>query len=325
MKQCPNPNCILYTRLEELPDAYLKCPGCGGALVDASMPSDVLSSGHLTRPPAHAAPERDEYEDMFGQQPPATPAQQAARYEYDDEGEYGYADEDQYAVAPPDNRPSRVGKIAFLIGSVTLLFLCLAFTVVLGSRLFPRSQPATGPEATQTVFASLRPPVNTPIAILPTIPSSGFGSLSGTAGQNGNSAPPTVSNPQLPQLPSTASTAPPAQSQPSAGILDARMSVRFEGGQPVGSTNAYNPGDAFNLAVQATFGPGNVTSLLTRWYGPDGSQIYQVRKEYAQIGTYYVGFTLKKNVAWPSGDYRADIHTNDSPTPSYSVPFSVIP
>ncbi len=325
MKQCPNPNCILYTRLEELPDAYLKCPGCGGALVDASMPSGVLSSGHLTRPPAHATPETDEYDDMFVQQPAASPVRQVAQYQYEDEDQYSYADEDQYGVAAPDNQPSRVGKIAFLIGSVALLFVCLVFTVALGSRFLPRSQSAPGPEATQTVFASLRPPVNTPITILPTIPSSGFGNVPGNATQTGKSAPPTASNPQLPQLPSTVPTAPPAQSQPSAGVIDARMSVRFEGGQPVGSTNAYNPGDVFNLAVQATFDPGDVTSLLTRWYGPDGSQIYQVRKEYSQPGTYYVGFTLKKDGAWPTGDYRADIHVNDSPTPSYSVPFSVIP
>ena len=26
MKQCPDPNCIYYTRLEELPDAYVRCP-----------------------------------------------------------------------------------------------------------------------------------------------------------------------------------------------------------------------------------------------------------------------------------------------------------
>src|SRR6188508_2066152 len=43
MKQCPNPNCIFYTRLEELPDAYIKCPGCGGALVDAASTSQKIN------------------------------------------------------------------------------------------------------------------------------------------------------------------------------------------------------------------------------------------------------------------------------------------
>ena len=60
MKQCPNPNCILYTRLEELPDAYVRCPGCGGLLVDANMQSGMLRSGPLNLTPGLASRDLDE-------------------------------------------------------------------------------------------------------------------------------------------------------------------------------------------------------------------------------------------------------------------------
>src|SRR6266568_1903452 len=79
MKQCPNPNCILYTRLEELPDAYTKCPGCGGQLVDASMSSGALHSGYLSKPPGSGLAQRDldqEFEEAFHEElPPFLPSQ----------------------------------------------------------------------------------------------------------------------------------------------------------------------------------------------------------------------------------------------------------
>jgi hypothetical protein len=108
-------------------------------------------------------------------------------------------------------------------------------------------------------------------------------------------------------------------------VLDARMALELEGGQPAGNARAYRPTDAFHLAVQANYGPGGVTSITTRWYGPHGHQIYEVRKEFTQTGTYYAGFTLRKTSPWPIGDYRVDIHTNDSPTPDYTLYFSVVP
>ena len=60
MKQCPDPNCILYTRLEELPDAYVRCPGCGGLLVEANMQSGMLRSGPLSLTPGLASRDLDE-------------------------------------------------------------------------------------------------------------------------------------------------------------------------------------------------------------------------------------------------------------------------
>jgi hypothetical protein len=103
------------------------------------------------------------------------------------------------------------------------------------------------------------------------------------------------------------------------------MSVSLEGGGPSGDVSAYGPTDSFNLAVQANYGPGAVTSVLTRWYGPDGALLYEMRRQYDQLGTYYAGFTLRTNGAWAPGQYRVDIHTNDSPAPAYSVSFEVLP
>ena len=67
------------------------------------------------------------------------------------------------------------------------------------------------------------------------------------------------------------------------------------------------------------------TSVLTRWYGPDGNQIYEMKQGYGQAGSYYAGFTLTKSAPWLPGDYRVDIFTNNSLQPERSVQFSVLP
>jgi hypothetical protein len=340
MKQCPNPNCILYTRLEELPDAYLKCPSCGGLLVSSDLSSRVLKSGHLSRPTTGSSLfgglVQSEFDDTtaHGQTGVAL-----ADPEYAFEDEYAYdeaADPENYEYAEPVPRRPTAGKVALLIGTLLLLSACLAISLIVGSRFLPHSGLVSAPQATETALASLRPAVNTPIPILPTIPSSGLGAvtpvLGGSPIQAGlPSEPQSAPNAQgqsQPQAPAEP-TAPPAQAPatliPGAGVVDARMSARLEGGKPTGDVSAYGPSDTFNLAVEANFGTGGVTSITTHWYGPGGTQIYQIRKEYAQPGTYYVGFTLKKDGPWPPGDYRVDIHANDSPTPSYSVPFTVVP
>ena len=102
------------------------------------------------------------------------------------------------------------------------------------------------------------------------------------------------------------------------------MSLQLQGGEPSGNVSAYNASDPFNLAVQAAFGANAVTSITTRWYGPDGTQIYEMRKAYSQPGVYYTGFTLHKTTPWAVGSYRVDIYTNDSASPAYSVTFSVV-
>ncbi len=329
MKQCPNPHCIIYTRLEELPDAYVKCPKCGGLLVDAGVSSQVLASGHLSRslvPPAlfPGDQEGDYQEFTFGQRPSADAIAPPAPYGYGEE----YLDEGDAANGPYSSAsspsPSVRGKVSLIVGGLLLLGICAAFGLLVGNRLLPHTVTLNGPQATEIALAAMRPAVNTPIAVLPTI------STSGAPQPNPTIAPPAsytqlpATNPQYP-TPITQPPTPNTQPQPAAGVLDAHMSVRLEGGQPVGGdVKAYNPTNTFNLAVQANFGSGAVTSILTRWYGPDGSQIYQIRKEYTQPGAYYAGFTLSKSTPWPTGDYRVDIHTNDSPSPAYSVPFSVV-
>lgn len=329
MKQCPNPDCMLYTRLEELPDAYIKCPGCGGPLAVSTLASGLLSAGHLSTAPRQAPlPLTVDAEDQYDQYDPAYP-QQVAPYSAADpylyEDEYAEAGDSLDAYAPPDGGLARRGKAIYVGGILLLLVVCGLFGLFLAARFSPQSTFVSSPEATQIAISSYRPAINTPIAILPTAPSLGTGG----GGQPLPTFPPALFQPtpfapaQQPSGP--APTAPPIQSQPGGGIIEAHMTVRLDRGQPAGDAQAYKPDDPFNLAVQASFGAGAVTSLTVRWYGPDGALIYQASRQYTQAGTYYAGFTLSKSTPWATGDYRADIHTNDAPLPDYSVTFSVVP
>src|SRR5205807_1268168 len=134
MKQCPNPNCVYYTRLEELPDAYVRCPACGGPLVTSNIASNTLGSGQL--PPAMsgglAARDLDlEFADAFpggapvegtvgamraaGATGPLGVAGAQGQYE---EGEYyPYDQSSQYLVDEDAGPPplSRMGKAAYLL------------------------------------------------------------------------------------------------------------------------------------------------------------------------------------------------------------------
>jgi hypothetical protein len=129
----------------------------------------------------------------------------------------------------------------------------------------------------------------------------------------------------LPPTAVPAPTAPPAQPQPAGGILDAYMAAGVSAGRPTGRVTDYSPTDAFTVAVQAQYGAGGVTSVSTRWYGPDGALLYELPRQFAQAGTYYTSFTLRKDTPWLPGAYRVDIHANGSGTPSYTVRFSVVP
>lgn len=373
MKQCPNPNCILYTRLEELPDAYVKCPGCGGMLVSVEHQSKRLGSsrpglgsggrrpgtgplqpaqvdsGPLApsqappTPPHLAADPHDPY-NVPDPYDPYAPLQQGVA---GDPYAAGYADTDPYASQSPVSQQAAQSayastsslsttkwttgsKVAFGVGSVLLLVACGLLGWIFSNRFFPQSRVIASPQATETALALVRPPVNTPI-LQPSITTLA-----------GNVPPPTIVIPTqviqeptpLPAAPTqvvvqptqvvaqpppnTGPGAPPLQEQPIGGVTGAYM----DSGQ--GSpTSQYAPTDPFNLAVQATFGAGNVTTVLTRWYGPDGSQIYAMQKDYTQPGVYYVAFSVRKDSPWVPGNYRVDIYTNNSPSPSYSVLFSV--
>ncbi len=380
MKQCPNPNCIFYTRLEELPDAYMKCPGCGGMLVN----SDTLSGKLPPEPKPKLEVQQYTFPSAISQDTPphqnraspdvfASPvearenpyaenpyAQDPYAYAQDGGGE-GEEDPQGSTGEQPQARWSTVSKAIIALSVLLLVGACLIVALLLNNRLFPQGRTITSAQATETAIASLRPPINTPIIAPPTntlgavaqptvavppatqttqavlpptqavLPPTQAAPL-----PTESPLPPTEPQPPLPtqaSLPPTAvqqqatpgPTAPPPQTQASGGVTNAQMSLQLQGGEPAGNVSSYSASDPFNLAVQARFGANAVTSITTRWYGPDGARIYEARKAYTLPGIYYTGFILRKNAPWTPGSYRVDIHTNDSPSPAYSVTFSVAP
>jgi hypothetical protein len=363
MKQCPNPNCIYYTRLEELPDAYVRCPGCGGLLVDADMQSGKLRSGKLRLPPGLSIRDLDqEFEEAFPGGSPTGPlagvpsADEAAAYggaEGYAEGEYYPYDQSQEYVVDPavGSAPlSLMGKIGYILGGLLLLGACGLFMVVLFTRVIPQQGAATGPGATQTALVAQHPAVNTPISELPT--ASSLPAVAPTvqaippqptatsqpaqptqpeptavAAEPTQPPPPPPSATPAPPQPTAPvnATAPPAQEQATGGVLDAFMTNSVQSGQSLDRVTTYGASDAFVLSVQAEFGAGGITTVRTRWYGPDNGLLYELPRSYTLEGTYYSTFTLKKDSPWLEGNYRVDIYTNASTTPAYSLHFAVAP
>ena len=332
MKQCPNPNCTIYTSLEELPDAYLRCPLCKEQLVEVVYPTGMLTSSQLaeedTSPNAPLAGPKYVQQPLYGSDDPYGPYGTAEEAGASADLAESTAEEPAPTVAA--SRWARGRGCALVVAAVVLVTACAALAVNVGGRFLPRQPDFSSAVATQNAIAQLRPPINTPIPILPTIPLSGVGGLDR---QPGNAAP--NSQPQQPQSqpesqqqsrpPALATPVPALDSLSPAPVIDALMCARLEGGQPVGPTSAYRPTDPFHLAIEAAFGPGGVRTVLTRWYGPDGTAIYDLKQDYTQQGTYYAGFTLSKAGSWAAGDYRVDIYTNGSAQPVQSISFSVIP
>lgn len=362
MKQCPNPNCILYTRLEELPDAYVRCPGCGGLLVDANLQSGKLRSGKLRLPASLADRDLDEeFEEAFPGGSPsgglagvlgvdeADGASEIEAEGYEEVEYYPYDQSQEYPVdAAAGPAPlSLMSKIGYILGGLLLLGACGLFAVVLFTRVLPQQGVATGPGATQTALVAQHPAVNTPISELPT--ASSLPAVAPTVPPiepkpTGTSqpsqpeatavavaptqAPPQPSDTPVPPQQPTASvnaTAPPAQEQATGGVLDAFMTSNLQSGQPIDRVTTYSASDAFVLSVQAQFGAGGVTTVRTRWYGPDNGLLYEIPRSYTLAGTYYSTFTLKKDSPWLEGNYRVDVYTNESPTPAYTLQFAVAP
>ena len=254
-----------------------------------------------------------------------------------------FVDDESYpGVGTVVSRPrwSTGSKVIVAVSILLFIMACAIVLMFMGNRLFPQAKVYTSAQATETAIAAMRPAVNTPIISPPTITSQGVAFSTPIPPPTRQPEPPTAA-PQPPTIPPPppptqtpqpqpqpqppAPTAPPLQPQPQAEVMSAQMSVSLQGGAPVGVVSAYGPSDPFNLAVQANYGPGGVSSVVTRWYGPDGALIYEMRREYTQPGAYYAGFTLRTDGRWLPGSYRVDIHTNDSPTPAYSVPFTVLP
>lgn len=336
MKQCPNPNCIYYTRLEELPDAYVRCPACGGQLVDTSTTTGELRSGHL--PSVSRLPMRnldEEFEEAFpaAELQPRVRTSQEEAYE---EGEYyPYESSDPYDEQQIGPAPlSRLGRVGYILGALLLVAACGLFVFVMATRILPQGA-ATGVQATQTALSSIRPAVNTPITELPTAaslptnaPPQPPSATPVPAGQAPTTAPLPTATP-IPAAPQPTApvnaTAPPPQNDPTGGVLNAFMTTGVVGGEPVDSVSSYGSGATFVLAVQAQFGAGGVTSARVRWYGPDGGLLYEIPRNFSQAGTYYTIFTLSNDAPWVEGNYRADIYTNSASGPAYSVTFSVTP
>jgi hypothetical protein len=344
MKQCPNPNCILYTRLEELPDAYVRCPACGGQMVDAATSSGALSSGHLPRVSVLSSRDLDEeFEQAFGDEtsPPVAQAVVTNTGPHA-EGEYDpYYASTEYEVQYGPGPISRLGRLGYITGALLLVAACGLFVFVMATRVLPQSNAVTGVQATQTTLAAIRPAINTPISELPTanaLPTSAPPTSQPPPAQPtdtplpGIEIPPTIEIPpapttQPPPAPTAQpnSTAPPAQTQPTGGILAAFMTTNVQSGQTIDTITVYDPSATFVLAVQAQFGADGVSSLVTRWYGPDNGLLYELPRAFAQSGTYYSAFTLSKTTPWLEGSYRVDIYTNGASSPAYTIPFSVSP
>jgi hypothetical protein len=256
------------------------------------------------------------------------------------EGEYYPYDESSEYEIPYGPRPlSRLGRLGYIAGALLLLAACGLFAFVMVTRILPQASPVTGVQATQTALAAIRPAVNTPIAQLPTaeVLPSGAPTSEVVPPTNPPAAQPTdtlapgvevlPTSTSIPPAPTTQpnSTAPPPQDQPTGGIIESFMTSEIPAGDTLETVGVYDPSSAFVLAVQAQFGAGGVTSVVTRWYGPDNGLLFEMPRDFAQAGTYYSTFTLRKNTPWLEGAYRVDIYTNGSASPGYSVSFSVAP
>ena len=345
MKTCSNPDCSYHTRFDD----YLTCPKCGSPLLDARTLTGTLPPEELSE--AQTSPfvpvsrlqsaEGAGYEGghwQYVQQP--LPYQEPVGMDGAVNAGLMAAGDDPAETLRPlhSNGLGRFISVRTLVvagGGLALVTVCLVLALSLSSRFTSRPVllNSAGVAATETAVASLRPPVNTPISILPTIPLSVAGAEPGSeaqsqtsAGSDANPKPGANTKPDAnPKSKIGVPSGPPKSPLSPAPISDALMCARLEGGQPAGPTGAYHPTDPFNLAIKAEFGPGGVQSVLTRWYGPDNTQIYEMKHTYSQQGTYYAGFTVSKNAPWAPGSYRADIFTNDSPQPVRSVTFRVIP
>jgi hypothetical protein len=325
MKKCSNPDCSYRTKFDD----YLACPRCTSPLVDTrtltgSLPPEDLSEAQ-TSPYVPINRLQHEPAAEYGGGGGFQYVQQPLPYQEPQGGDFAGVPMEGYADEPlmlfHSNRLGRLRTAAIAAGGLVLVGVCLVLALSLGSRFssHPVFLNTEAVAATETVVASLRAPVNTPIPILPTIAPSVTGSETQSPANTGL-------DPNPNSDPNSASRLQPQASPSSpAPVIDAIMCARLDGGQPAGVTSAYHTTDPFNLAVKAQFGAGGVQNIATRWYGPDDSQIYQMKQTYSQQGTYYVGFTVSKSGPWAAGSYRADIYTNDAPQPVRSVSFKVIP
>jgi hypothetical protein len=77
---------------------------------------------------------------------------------------------------------------------------------------------------------------------------------------------------------------------------------------PVGPTDVFAPGDAFNVSVEYSDLEEGQT-IGAKWYQGD-ELVYELSLDLdvSTAGEGYAGFTLTNSELWPVGDYHADIY-----------------
>jgi hypothetical protein len=222
-----------------------------------------------------------------------------------------------------------LGRVGAALGAVVILLL--VFGLALGAAgllsgltpkptpVVPAAIPDTIPaatalaiaDATRTAVAAGSSLPNTPVVSLPTAtsnvtplpPSTGAGAATGPGG--------TINSGTAPG--SGVDTSAGATSAVIPGVSAWRLCRRIAAGEPCEPVSAYGPRDAFNLAVQAGFGPGGATSARVRWYGPNGILLYATEPVVpGRTGTYWIAFTLTQSQPWAPGVYRAEIYLDET-------------
>ena len=167
MKQCPNPNCIFYTRLEELPDAYIKCPGCGGALVDSDtlsgkLPPEPKSKRAAPTYSVASSPDFDSYPHLPGIDPDAFAPRPEDPYAQDPFAQDPYAfdqpqdieeDPQGFTGALPQARWTTASKVIVALSGLLLVLTCGIVVLLLSNRLFPQGRTITSAQATETAIS----------------------------------------------------------------------------------------------------------------------------------------------------------------------------
>lgn len=211
-----------------------------------------------------------------------------------------------------------LGRVAAALGAVVLVLIVFGAAVGIAGLLqgggiagaglptpgvVPLPTTLADADATQTALVSELP--NTPLAVAPPTPIVYITPLAPSTGAGTNSGGSINSG-------SGATTGAGATSAVIPGVSAVRLCRRIAAGEPCEAVTAYGTRDAFNLAVQAGFGPGGARSTRVYWYDPSGALLYAAEPVVpGRTGTYWVAFTLTQNQPWLPGHYRADVFLDD--------------
>jgi hypothetical protein len=234
------------------------------------------------------------------------------------------------AVPVPVADPT-LGRVASVLGA--LVILLIVFGLALGAAGLMKGLVPTAPatpglasdtipaatalalaDATHTAVAAGSSLPNTPVVSLPT-PTSNITPLPPSTGAGANTGTGSTINSGT-----GTDNAAGATSAVIPGVSSWRLCRRIAAGEPCEPVSAYGPRDAFNLAVQAGFGPGGATTVRVRWYGPTGTLLYATEPvQPGRTGTYWVAFTLTQSQPWLPGVYRAEVYLDDAPARNVDI------